>query len=135
MVNIGQKAVVTRIATAEGKLFLSPGTQELIQQRSLPKGSPVETARLAGIQAAKQAHQLIPLCHSLNLDYADVEVELKKDCFLIRSRVECRWSTGVEMEALTAVAVAGLTLYDMIKAVDKSMMLGEIRLLKKQKQD
>jgi cyclic pyranopterin phosphate synthase len=135
MVNVGPKPAVSRRAIAEGKLFLSPGTGRLIQEQTLPKGSPVEVARLAGIQAAKQTHQLIPLCHSLNLDFADVEVELKENFFLITSRVECRRSTGVEMEALTAVSVAALTLYDMIKAVDRNMTLGEIRLLKKQKEE
>lgn len=133
MVDVGSKDLMSRRAIAEGKLFLSPKTGEVIQEAGLPKGNPFEVARLAGIQAAKQTSQLIPLCHNLNLDLVDVQIELEEEGFLIRSEVNCRGATGVEMEALVAVSVAALTLYDMCKAVDKEMTIGEIRLVEKTK--
>lgn len=135
MVDVGEKQLVKRMAAAEGKLFFSAHTYELVRAAGLPKGGPVEAARLAGIQAAKQTSHLIPLCHNLNLDWVDVQIELQQDGFLIRSRVRCRWTTGVEMEALVAVSVAALTLYDMCKAVDKGMAIGEIRLVEKLKEE
>ena len=135
MVDVSEKQLVKRMAAAEGKLFFSAHTHELVRSASLPKGGPIETARLAGIQAAKQTSQLIPLCHNLSLDWVDVEIELQQDGFLIRSRVSCRWATGVEMEALVAVSVAALTLYDMCKAVDKGLTVGEIRLVEKLKEE
>ena len=133
MVDISQKETVRRTAIAEGRLFVSEQTRKLILESGLPKGNPFEVARLAGIQAAKQTAQLVPLCHDLNLDFADVQIQLQEDGFLIRSRVSCRWATGVEMEALTGVTVAALTLYDMCKAVDKEMVIGEVRLVEKTK--
>ena len=133
MVDIGEKRPVRRRAVAEGKLWFGEETGKALEAHSLPKGNPFEVARIAGIQAAKQTEQLIPLCHSISLDFADVEIEQKKDHFLIRSEVACRWATGAEMEALTAVAVAGLTLYDMCKAVDQNLELSEVRLLVKRK--
>ena len=133
MVDIGEKEVVQRTAVAEGRVFLSPQTAALIRDSGLPKGNPFEVARLAGIQAAKRTSSLIPLCHNLNLDFVDVQIELQEESFLIRSEARCRWATGVEMEALTAVSVAGLVLYDMCKAVDKKMVIGEIRLVMKRK--
>ena len=133
MVDVGTKDLISRKAIAEGKLFLSSQTGEVIRKAGLPKGNPFEVARLAGIQAAKQTSQLIPLCHNLNLDLVDVQIELQEEGFLIRSEVSCRGATGVEMEALAAVSVAALTLYDMCKAVDKEMTIGEIRFLEKTK--
>jgi len=133
MVDVGTKDLISRKAIAEGKLFLSSQTGEVIRNAGLPKGNPFEVARLAGIQAAKQTSQLIPLCHNLNLDLVDVQIELQQEGFLIRSEVSCRGATGVETEALAAVSVAALTLYDMCKAVDKEMTLGEIRLVEKTK--
>ena len=94
MVDVGEKQLVKRMAAAEGKLFFSAHTYELVRTAGLPKGGPVEAARLAGIQAAKQTSHLIPLCHNLNLDWVDVQIELQQDGFLIRSRVRCRWTTG-----------------------------------------
>jgi cyclic pyranopterin phosphate synthase len=135
MVDISEKQVVRRTASAEGRIRLSPGTSQLILEAGLPKGNPFEVARLAGIQAAKQTSRLIPLCHDLNLDIVDVQIELNANELAIRSRVSCRWATGVEMEALTAVSVAALTLYDMCKAVDKEMTIGEIRLVEKTKEN
>ena len=135
MVDIGEKRLLRRTAKAEGQLRVSKATSAIILEAGLPKGNPFEVARLAGIQAAKQTSQLIPLCHNLNLDFVDVEIELQEAAFQIRSTVSCRWATGVEMEALTAAAVAGLTLYDMCKAVDPEMVLGEIRLIEKLKEE
>lgn len=135
MVDIGEKQIVRRTAAAEGHVRLSPGTGQLILESSLPKGNPFEVARLAGIQAAKQTSRLIPLCHDLNLDFVDVQIELDGSDLAIRSQVSCRWATGVEMEALMAVSMAALTLYDMCKAVDKDMTIGEIRLVEKTKEE
>jgi cyclic pyranopterin phosphate synthase len=135
MVDIGEKQIVRRTAAAEGRVRLSPGTGQLILESSLPKGNPFEVARLAGIQAAKQTSRLIPLCHDLNLDFVDVQIELDGSDLAIRSQVSCRWATGVEMEALMAVSMAALTLYDMCKAVDKEMTIGEIRLVEKTKEE
>ncbi len=135
MVDIGEKRLLRRTARAEGQLQVSKATRGKILEAGLPKGNPFEVARLAGIQAAKQTSQLIPLCHNLNLDFVDVEIELQESVFQIRSTVSCRWATGVEMEALAAVAVAGLTLYDMCKAVDPEMVLSEIRLIEKIKEE
>ena len=135
MVDIGEKQLVRRTAAAEGHVRLSPGTGQSILESSLPKGNPFEVARLAGIQAAKQTSRLIPLCHDLNLDFVDVQIELDGSDLAIRSQVSCRWATGVEMEALMAVSMAALTLYDMCKAVDKEMTIGEIRLVEKTKEE
>ena len=135
MVDIGEKQIVRRTAAAEGHVRLSPGTGQLILESSLPKGNPFEVARLAGIQAAKQTSRLIPLCHDLNLDFVDVQIELDGSDLAIRSQVSCRWATGVEMEALMAVSMAALTLYDMCKAADKEMTIGEIRLVEKTKEE
>lgn len=133
MVDVGSKPETARSATAQGCVFVSPATLELVRNSGLPKGNPFEVARIAGIQAAKRTAELIPLCHTLHLDYVDVRIELGVDRFIIESEVKCRRSTGVEMEALGAVAIAGLTIYDMCKAVDKELRVGDIRLVKKSK--
>lgn len=133
MVDISDKERVLRVAVAEGRVFLSDETIRVVEESGLPKGNPFEVARIAGIQAAKKASLLIPLCHDISLDCVDVDIWLESAAFVIRSEVKCRWATGVEMEALAAVSVAALTLYDMCKAVDKKMSIGEIRLVKKEK--
>lgn len=133
MVDISSKNAVPRTAIARGCLFIQKETASLIRKAGLPKGNPFEVARLAGIQAAKQTAGLIPLCHTINLDFVDVEIELLDDRFAIESTVRCRWATGVEMEALTAVSITALTLYDMCKAVDSDMRVGEVRLAEKRK--
>jgi len=133
MVDIGRKKPTARTAIAAGKVFLGAQGRRAILDSKLPKGNPFEVARLAGIQAAKRTSRLIPLCHDLNLDFADVEIGLEEEGFHIRAEVRCRQATGVEMEALTAVAVSALTLYDMCKAVDKEMVIGEVRLVEKRK--
>jgi cyclic pyranopterin phosphate synthase len=131
MVDISHKALSRRTASAEGRVKISSRTAELVKQLQIPKGNPLEVARLAGIQAAKRTSELIPLCHNLHLDHVDVQIELQDDHFLVRASARCRWATGVEMEALTAVSVAALTLYDMCKAVDSKMEITGIRLLEK----
>ena len=134
MVDVSGKTPGRRLARAQGRVSISPRTAGLVAGSGLPKGNPFEVARLAGIQAAKQTSQLIPLCHNLPLDWVNVDIELQDACFLITADVVCRSATGVEMEALTAVSAAALTVYDMCKAVDKSMVIGEIRLVYKRKE-
>lgn len=133
MVDVADKAVTDRIAVAEGRVAMKPETLELILSGNAKKGDVIGTARLAGIMAAKRTHELIPLCHALML--SKVAVEIQPDAALpglnIRASVRTSGQTGVEMEALTAVSVACLTIYDMAKAVDRFMRIENIRLLEK----
>ncbi len=131
MVDVGEKPVTGREAVAEAFVTARPEALALAREGKNPKGGVVETARLAGIQAAKVCASLIPLCHPLPLDHADVEATIEDDGVRLRSRVRCRASTGAEMEALTAVSVAALTVYDMLKAADRGMTIGGVRLLEK----
>lgn len=133
MVDVGHKPVQARAATAEGELVCQPATLELLRARALPKGDVLAAARLAGILAAKRTDELIPLCHGLPLDSVTVDFIILADRIQISatSRVSAR--TGVEMEALVAVTIAGLTLYDMMKAVDKTMVLTSVRVTAKTK--
>jgi len=131
MVDVGSKNTTMRAAIARGKIFMSTTTLQLLKKNALPKGNALESARLAGILAAKKTAELIPLCHPLGLDFADVALKPAIDGIEIEATARCSGKTGVEMEALTAVSVAALTLYDMCKAVDKMMAIGEIRLAKK----
>ena len=135
MVDVGQKAVVRRTATAEGRVRMSPETVGLLRQKALPKGDALNTARIAGVIAAKRTPDLIPLCHGLNLTSVDLEFVVKDEEVEIVAVACASDRTGVEMEALTAVSVAALTLYDMCKAVDKEMAIGDIKLLKKTKEE
>jgi cyclic pyranopterin phosphate synthase len=128
MVDVSGKAVTTRTAVAKGFLRAAPATVEAIRQHRTPKGDPFEVARVAGLMAAKRTADLIPLCHTLPLSHADVELELLTDGIEITATVTTDARTGVEMEALAAVSVAALTLYDMCKAVDKQMVITDIRL-------
>lgn len=134
MVDVGDKAVVRRTATACGHVLMSPETVKLLRRQALPKGDALNTARIAGVMAAKRTPDLIPLCHGLNLTNVDVQFTVADDRVEIFSTAEARDRTGVEMEALTAVSAAALTLYDMCKAVDKHMEVGGIRLLDKTKE-
>lgn len=133
MVDVTDKSVTEREARAEGVIHMAPETLAMIVDGEHPKGDVLAVARVAAIMAAKKAHDLIPLCHALNL--TSVKVELAPDETLPGVRIEARCKlagqTGVEMEALTAVSVAALTLYDMCKAVDRGMQIGDIRLLEK----
>jgi len=133
MVDVGHKAVTAREAVARGHIRLSAEARRQVRVGGLKKGDPLETARLAGIMAAKQTSALIPLCHPLPISHADVQLTAVKDGYIIEATVRTTAQTGVEMEALTAVSVAALTVYDMIKAVDKAMVIGDIRLVKKTK--
>jgi cyclic pyranopterin phosphate synthase len=128
MVDVGDKAVTTRTAVASGFVRMSAATVEAIKQHRTPKGDPLEVARLAGIMAAKRTAELIPLCHPLPLNHADVQLEAKGDGIAITATARTDGKTGVEMEALTAASVAALTIYDMCKAIDKAMVITDIRL-------
>ena len=134
MVDVGQKAVVRRTATAAARVRMSPETVSLLRERALPKGDALNTARIAGVMAAKRTPDLIPLCHGLNLTAVDVEFEVGEDEIDIVATARASERTGVEMEALTAVSIAALTVYDMCKAVDKGMVIEEVRLLEKTKE-
>ena len=134
MVDVGEKAVVRRTAVAGGFVRMSPETIELLRDVALPKGDVLSTARIAGVMAAKKTPELIPLCHGLNLTSVEVEFEVGHDRVGITATARASDRTGVEMEALTAVSVAALTVYDMCKAVDKGMVMGDVRLLKKNKE-
>jgi cyclic pyranopterin monophosphate synthase len=131
MVNVTDKPTTPRRATAESFVKLSRGTMALLVKGRLPKGDALATARLAGIMAAKRTPELVPLCHPLLLTHVDVQAEMKRDGVRFESTVACAGQTGVEMEALTAASVAALTLYDMVKAVEKEAIIGRIRLLQK----
>jgi cyclic pyranopterin phosphate synthase len=131
MVDVSAKAVTAREAVARGRITMSAEAVRQIRAGAIKKGDPLQTARLAGVMAAKRTSELIPLCHPLALSHADVVLRPKRDGYEIEARVRTTAQTGVEMEALTAVAVAALTIYDMVKAVDKGMVIGEIRLMEK----
>ena len=135
MVDVGHKTPQRRRATASGAIALAPATLELIRDNQIKKGDVLTVAQIAGIQAAKRTAELIPLCHPLVLDKIDVQLQLTDAGVTARCEVQCVGRTGAEMEALTAVSVALLTVYDMCKAVDKNMLIGEIALLAKEKCD
>lgn len=131
MVDVTGKAETSRRAVAESYISLSRDTLSLLKKGKLPKGNALETSRLAGILAAKRTPDLIPLCHPLLLTHVDVEAQPRKGGIRFLATVSCTGSTGVEMEALTAASVAALTLYDMVKAVEKGATIENIRLLEK----
>jgi cyclic pyranopterin phosphate synthase len=135
MVDVSRKAPQKRTAKASGKIKLAVETVALIRENNIKKGDVLTVAQIAGIQAAKQAAFLIPLCHPLALTKVKVAASLEEDGVVVHGEVSCVDKTGVEMEALTAVSVALLTVYDMCKAVDKSMLMGDITLLEKTKED
>jgi len=133
MVNVGEKDETRRVAVAGGRVNMSQDTLNTVKSGGLKKGDVLSVAQLAGIMGAKQTAHLIPLCHPLALSHVDVQLTLNEPDCAIDIRAECRLDgkTGVEMEALTAVSVAALTVYDMCKAVDKAMVIRDIRLLHK----
>jgi cyclic pyranopterin phosphate synthase len=135
MVDVGEKAVIRRTATAAGYVRMSPETIRALREQALPKGDALNTARIAGVMAAKRTPDLIPLCHGLNLTSIDLEFTVKDEGVELVAVARASDRTGVEMEALTAVSVAALTLYDMCKAVDKGMVIGDVRLLEKTKEE
>jgi cyclic pyranopterin phosphate synthase len=131
MVDVGGKASTAREAVARGVVRMSATARRLVQSGRTKKGDALQAARLAGIMGAKRTSELIPLCHPLPLSHVGVDITAVPGGFAIEGRARTTGQTGVEMEALTAVAVAALTLYDMVKAVDKNMVIGEICLLEK----
>ena len=134
MVDVGEKAVVRRTAVAGGRIRMSPKTVGLLREKALPKGDALNTARIAGVMAAKRTPDLIPMCHGLNLTSVSVEFEVGEGEINIIATARASDRTGVEMEALTAVSVAALTVYDMCKAVDKGMVIESVKLLGKTKE-
>ena len=132
MVDVTDKINALRIAKAEVMIFMKHETIAAIQDDELPKGNVFTTAKIAGIQAAKKTAELIPMCHQLNLSYVDIEFSIMPDHISIRSTVKTKEATGVEMEALSAVSNAALTIYDMCKSIDKTMVVKDIQLLEKE---
>lgn len=134
MVDVGDKEVTQRVAIARGAVHMKPETLQLIIEGNVKKGDVITVAELAGVMAAKRTAELIPLCHPLPLNKIDVTCRPNPDesCVDIEATVRVSGKTGVEMEALTAVSVAGLTIYDMAKAVDRSMRLSDVRLIYKE---
>lgn len=139
MVDVGGKPDTTREATAKGEVHMRPDTLALIQEGGIPKGDVLAVAQIAGIMAAKRTHELIPMCHSLLLNKVDItfrfdevwQVDVCIGIVAITATVRCRGKTGVEMEALMAVSVAALTIYDMCKAVERTMRIQNVRLVRK----
>lgn len=133
MVDVSDKATTTRTATAQGRVTMRPETLQMVLTGAAKKGDVLATARLAGIMAAKRTHELIPLCHSLALSKVGVEITpaMGRPVLVVEATAKTTGQTGVEMEAFTAVAVACLTIYDMIKAVDRGAMIGDIALIEK----
>jgi cyclic pyranopterin monophosphate synthase len=133
MVDVGDKPEQKRMAKATGKILLAEATIELIRQNALKKGDVLTVAEIAGVQGAKRTAELIPLCHNIVLSKITVVATLIHDGIAVTGEVHCTGQTGVEVEALTAVSIALLTVYDMCKAVDKNMVIGEITLTEKTK--
>ena len=131
MVDVGEKDVTHRVAVATGRVQMRPETAVLIRERRTVKGDVLAVAQVAAIMAAKRTHELIPMCHPLLLTRIDVGFDVEESAVSISARVETRGQTGVEMEALTAVGVAALTIYDMVKAVDRGMTIDAVRLERK----
>lgn len=135
MVYTGDKPVQHRTATASGRIEMKPETLKLVAASLMKKGDVLTVAEIAGINAAKQCSTLIPLCHNITLDQVQVLLEADEQGIAATATVRCTGMTGVEMEALTAVSIALLTVYDMCKAVDKTMVISDVKLLKKEKHD
>ena len=135
MVDVSGKPRVRRTAKATGRVDMSPATAELIRRNALRKGDVLAAARIAGIMGAKRASELIPLCHNIEVEHVAVELRVDEGGVAIEATALCTDKTGIEMEALTAVSIAALTIYDMCKAVDKGMVLREIRLVGKTKEE
>jgi len=134
MVDISGKPVLRRVALAEGMIALQPETISRIEANQMAKGNVLATARIAAIQAVKRTDELIPLCHTLPVHHVEIDFETDDDGILIRCRVATSAQTGVEMEALTGVSIGALTIYDMCKAIDKSMVISGLRLMSKTKE-
>ena len=135
MVDVGSKPVSRRVAMVVGHIVMNPRTIDLIKRSMIKKGDVLAVARVAGITGAKRTSDLVPLCHNIFLHRVDVDFEVRSDRIVITGRADCEAPTGVEMEALTAVSVAALTIYDMCKAVDKEMVIGDIHVTEKTKHE
>ena len=135
MVNVGEKENMKRFAQAEGKILLQNNTLKLIREDAIKKGDVITVSQIAGIMASKKTSELIPLCHNILIEKSDVICKIVSDGIVVTSEAWCSGKTGIEMEALTSVSVALLTIYDMCKAVDKTMTITNIRLIKKTKQN
>jgi len=135
MVDISDKSVVRRQAVASGKIFLQPSTIELVKKNQIQKGDVLSVSRIAAISAAKRTSELIPLCHNILISWVDIQFSLNQDNIEIMAKAVSNAKTGIEMEVLTAASVAALTIYDMCKAVDKKMVIGEIKLKEKRKDE
>ena len=135
MVDVSGKRLVRRTATAAGRIDLSPATVALVRANGIAKGDVIAVARLAGIMGAKKASELIPLCHNIEIEHVDVALRVEDDGIEIEARTVCTDKTGIEMEALTAVSIAALAVWDMCKAVDKGMRIRDVRLLEKTKEE
>jgi cyclic pyranopterin monophosphate synthase len=135
MVDISKKEIVHREAAASGIIRLQPDTIQKIRDNQMKKGDVLSVARIAAISGAKRTSDLIPLCHNILINKVDVSFEIKENCIYIKSRAVCDGKTGIEMEALTAVSIAALTIYDMCKAVDKHMIISDIKLEEKTKNE
>jgi cyclic pyranopterin phosphate synthase len=131
MVDVTEKSETARVARAEAFVEMAPSTVKLLREQAMPKGNPLEVARIAGIQAGKKTSELIPLCHPLALTHLDVSIEVIDSGARIEAVARTKAETGVEMEAMTAASVAALTLYDMCKAVEKGISIGPLRLIEK----
>jgi len=131
MVDVSAKPVTARTAVARGRVEVSAAAMRIVRAGNLPKGAVAEVARIAGVMAAKRTHEAIPLCHPLALSHVDVDVTARGGGFDIEARVRTEARTGAEMEALHAVAVAALTVYDMVKAVDRAMKITDVHLVRK----
>ena len=131
MVDVSQKDETVRVAVAAGRVVMSPEALQQVRSGDAAKGDVLGTARIAGIMGAKRTHDLVPLCHPLALSGVNVDLSLGADAVEVRATVRTRGPTGVEMEALTAVSIACLTIYDMVKAVDRGMVITDVRLLEK----
>lgn len=131
MIDIGNKGVTRREAVAEGVVFLKPSVVRLIRNKKIPKGDVLETAKIAGILAAKNTPQIIPLCHPIPIEFVDIKFSFKKNQVKIIATARAEARTGVEMEALCAASAAALTIYDMCKPVDKDIVISDIKLIKK----
>ena len=131
MVEVGEKDDTKRTAIAQGKIQMKKETIELIKEGMIKKGDVLSVAQIGGIMGAKKTSDLIPMCHNINLTGVDIKFNILEDSIVVQSKVNTIGKTGVEMEALTAVSLALLTIYDMCKAVDKDMIMGDIKLIKK----
>ena len=131
MVDVTDKTVTNRLAVAEGIIYMEKETVSAILGGTVKKGDVLSVAQVAGIMAAKKTSEIIPMCHPLMLTGADISFEIVETSIIIRATVKCKGETGVEMEALTGVSVAALTIYDMCKAIQKDMVIGEIKLIEK----